>query len=382
MIKSQEFPSFGGRMPRMQIGVPREIKNHEYRVGLTPTAVKTLVDDGHTVTIEAGAGLGIAVEDDEWRSIGAKIASSAEEVWESELVVKVKEPLASEYPLLTRTQTLYAYLHLAAEAELTDALMHSGITAIAYETVQTNDGRLPLLAPMSEVAGKMGSQVGAHFLEKEPGGRGVLMGGATGAPPAQVVVIGAGVAGYNSTLVAAGMGASVTVLDTNQERLAAAQAIDPTRVTPVISTPQAIDALLPTADVVIGSVLIPGARAPKLVTAAHIASMPKGSVAIDIAIDQGGCFETSHVTTHSDPTYVVDGVTHYCVGNIPGAVPRTSTYALVNVTLPYLQSLAANGVDKAIQTDLALKKGVNVKGGMLVNEAVAKAHGLDWAALA
>jgi alanine dehydrogenase len=365
----------------MQIGVPREIKNHEYRVGLTPTAVKTLVDDGHSVKIQSGAGLGIAVEDDEWRSIGAHIAETAEEVWDCELVVKVKEPTAAEYHLLSRTQTLYTYLHLAAEAELTHALINSGITAIAYETVQTADGRLPLLAPMSEVAGKMGAQVGAHFLEKEPGGRGVLMGGATGAPPAQVVVIGAGVAGYNSTLVAAGMGAAVSVLDTNPDRLAAAQAIDPSRVTPIVSTPQAIDSLLPTADVVIGSVLIPGARAPKIVSAEHIASMPKGSVAIDIAIDQGGCFETSHVTTHSDPTYVIDGVTHYCVGNIPGAVPRTSTYALVNVTLPYLRFLA-NGVTDALQNDPALKKGVNVKGGIVVNEAVATAHGLDWASLA
>jgi alanine dehydrogenase len=366
----------------MQIGVPREIKNHEYRVGLTPTAVKTLIDDGHSVTMQSGAGLGIAVEDDEWRAIGATIAPTAEQAWDCEMVVKVKEPLEAEYPLLARTQTLYTYLHLAAEAELTNALIHSGITAIAYETVQTADGRLPLLAPMSEVAGKMATQVGAHFLEKEPGGRGVLMGGATGAPPARVVVIGAGVAGYNSALIAAGMGASVAVLDTNEQKLAAAQAIDPSRVTPIVSTPQAIGSLLPTADVVIGSVLIAGARAPKLVNAAHITSMPKGSVAIDIAIDQGGCFETSHVTTHSDPTYVVDGVTHYCVGNIPGAVPRTSTYALVNVTLPYLQAMANNGVDAAIAADPALKKGVNVKGGFLVNEAVALAHDLDWAALA
>jgi alanine dehydrogenase len=365
----------------MQIGVPREIKNHEYRVGLTPNAVKALIQDGHSVVVESQAGNGIAVDDEEWLSLGATIAPTPEQVWDCEMVVKVKEPLAAEYPLLSRTQTLYTYLHLAAEPDLTHALLASGITAIAYETVQTDDGRLPLLAPMSEVAGKMGAQVGAHFLEKEPGGRGVLMGGATGAPPAQVVVIGAGVAGYNSTLVAAGMGAAVTVLDTNEAKLAAAQAIDPSRVTPIVSTPQALDSLLPTADVVIGSVLIAGARAPKLVNAAHIKSMPKGSVVIDIAIDQGGCFETSHVTTHSAPTYVVDEVTHYCVGNIPGAVPRTSTYALVNVTLPYLMALANKGVEAAIASDPALKKGVNVKAGALVNEAVAVAHNLPYTPL-
>lgn len=365
----------------MHIGVPREIKNHEYRVGLTPNAVKTLIEDGHTVTIETGAGAGISVSDNDWQALGAEIAKSPEQVWSSEIVVKVKEPLPDEFPLLRRTQTLYTYLHLAAERELTKALIASGITAIAYETVQLPDGRLPLLAPMSEVAGKVGAQVAARFLEKEKGGRGILMGGATGAPPAQVVVIGAGVSGYNATLVAAGMGASVTVLDTSEEKLAAARAIDPSRVTGIISTPQAITSLLPTADVVIGSVLVAGARAPKLVTKEHIESMQPGAVVIDIAIDQGGCFETSHVTYHSDPIYTVNGVIHYCVGNIPGAVPRTSTYALVNATLPYLQTIVNNGAREAIATNPVLAKGVNVIDGKLVNEAVAKAHNLPYVPL-
>lgn len=365
----------------MQIGVPREIKNHEYRAGLTPNAVKSLVDNGHSVVIETEAGNGISVSDDEWRSLGASIAATPEEVWSCEIVVKVKEPLEAEYPLLSRTSTLYAYLHLAAERPLTGALIASGITAIAYETVQLPDGRLPLLAPMSEVAGKVATQVGAHFLEKAQGGRGILMGGATGAPPAHVVVIGAGVSGYNSTLVAAGMGASVTVLDRSPEKLEAARAINPSRVTPVVSTPEAISSLLPAADVVIGSVLVPGARAPKLVTRDHISSMQPGSVVIDVAIDQGGCFETSHVTYHSDPTYVVDGVIHYCVGNIPGAVPRTSTYALVNTTLPYLETMARDGVDAAIAADPVLAKGVNVRNGKLVNKPVAEAHGLPYSPL-
>jgi alanine dehydrogenase len=361
----------------MRIGVPREVKDHEYRVGLTPAAVQEIVTAGHDVNIETGAGLGIGVTDEEWTAVGATVVDSADDAWSVDIVVKVKEPVPSEYHLLDRPGTIFTFLHLAADRPLTDALIASNVTAIAYETVQPEDTqRLPLLAPMSEVAGRMSAQVAAHLLEREQGGRGILMGGVTGAPAAKVVIVGGGVAGQSAAIVAAGMGAEVTVLEVDLERVRHLVESSNGRIRSVPSNTGTIFGLLPTADVLIGAVLVPGARAPKVVSAQHIHSMPTGSVAVDIAIDQGGCFATSHMTTHSDPTYLVDEVIHYCVGNIPGAVPRTSTYALVNVTLPYLMQMLKNGVGGALRTDVGLARGVNVRHGAVTNAGVAQAHDL------
>jgi alanine dehydrogenase len=367
----------------MDVGIPRELKDHEYRVAITPSGVRELADAGHRVLVERAAGLGSSITDEEFRRAGATVLDTADEVWaESDLILKVKEPVPEEFHRLRKDQVLLTYLHLAASREVTEALLDSGTTAVAYETVELPDGRLPLLAPMSEVAGRMAPQVGAHLLERESGGRGVLMGGVSGVAAAKVVVLGGGMAGQNAAWIAQGMEAEVTLLDNNVDKLRYVDQIHKGRIVTLMSNRQTIEDLVLQADLVIGSVLIPGAKAPKLVTAAHVRAMKQGAVLVDISIDQGGCFETSHVTTHSDPTYVVDGVVHYCVGNMPGAVPHTSTYALTNVTLPYAVAIASAGLDDAVQADPPLARGINVYHGELAHEQVAAAHGLDWRPLA
>ena len=361
----------------MRIGVPTEVKVDEYRVAATPHAVHDLVADGHQVVIQAGAGNGSSLFDEEYVAAGATILDSAEEVWgESDLVLKVKEPLASEYGHLRSDLTLFTYLHLAADEKLTRALLDAGTTAIAYETVTDDEHRLPLLAPMSEVAGRMAPQVGAATLQSEHGGRGVLLGGVSGVQPAHVVVIGAGAAGGNAAWLAAGMEARVTVLDINMDRLRWIDAIHQGRITTLMSDSLTLAEQVADADLVIGAVLVPGARAPKLITRDHLATMKSGAVFVDIAIDQGGCAETSRVTTHSDPTYVVDDIVHYCVGNMPGAVPHTSTYALTNVTTPFSRRLA-NGVVAALEADPHLRNGLNTYAGQLTNVPVGEAHHMD-----
>jgi alanine dehydrogenase len=366
----------------VKIAVPKEIKNHEYRVAMTPAGVHELTAYGHDVFVEAGAGLGSAITDEEYLAAGAKILAMAEDVWaEGEMVMKVKEPIASEYPLLRRDQVLFTYLHLAADEPLTAALMAAGTTAIAYETVQTANGALPLLAPMSEVAGRLAPQVGAYALMKPSGGRGVLPGGVPGVMPARVVVIGGGVAGVNAATIAAGMGADVQVLDTNVDRLRQVDAQFQGRLRTITSNRYAIEEAAREADLVIGAVLVPGARAPKLISNALVAEMKPGSVLVDIAIDQGGCFADSHATTHADPTYDVHQSVFYCVANMPGAVPRTSTYALTNVTLPYATALANKGWAAALDADRALALGLNTHAGALTNAPVAEAHNLPHTAL-
>ncbi|TWP53262.1 alanine dehydrogenase [Lentzea tibetensis] len=361
----------------MRISVPREIKNHEYRVALTPAGAHELTSRGHDVFVEAGAGLGSAITDEEYLAAGAKVLASVEDVWnEGELVLKVKEPIAEEYPRLRKDQTLFTYLHLAADKPLTEALMSSGTTAIAYETVQLPSGALPLLAPMSEVAGRLAPQVGAFSLMKPSGGRGVLPGGVPGVAPARVVVIGGGVAGLNAATIAVGMGADVQILDTNVDRLRQIDAQFQGRLRTLASNSFAIEQAVKEADLVIGAVLVPGAKAPKLVTNALVADMKPGSVLVDIAIDQGGCFEDSRPTTHAEPTYEVHNSVFYCVANMPGAVPRTSTYALTNVTLPYAVALADKGWEAALKADRSLALGLNVHDGHLTNGPVAEATGL------
>ncbi|MEL6301481.1 MAG: alanine dehydrogenase [Pseudomonadota bacterium] len=357
----------------MKIGVPKEIKVLEYRVGMVPAGVRELVEDGHSVVVQTGAGEGIGMSDDDYRQAGAEVLPDAESVFASaELIVKVKEPQLSECNLLRPDQTLFTYLHLAADPDQTKALVGSGTTAIAYETVTANDGTLPLLTPMSEVAGRLSIQAGAFALQKANGGRGVLLGGVPGVLPANVVVVGGGVAGTNAAEMAIGLGARVTILDRSVPRLRHFDQVYGGRVQTQYSTRDAIDALLPEADLVVGSVLIPGAAAPKLVTAEHVRSMRAGAVLVDISIDQGGCFETSRPTTHADPTYVVDDVVHYCVTNMPGAVPRTSTFALTNVTLPFIKQLARNGWREALRADRHLAAGLNVHDGQVYYSAVAK----------
>jgi alanine dehydrogenase len=362
----------------VKIAVPREIKNHEYRVALTPAGVHELTAHGHDVFVEADAGQGSAITDEEYLAAGAKIVATAEEVWaEGELVLKVKEPIAEEYPHLRQDQVLFTYLHLAADEALTHALLDAGTTAVAYETVQTPNRALPLLAPMSEVAGRLAPQVGAYALMKPSGGRGVLPGGVPGVAPARVVVIGGGVAGINAATIAAGMGADVQVLDTNVDRLRQIDAQFRGQLKTVTSNRYAIEQAAREADLVIGAVLVPGARAPKLITNDLVKDMRPGSVLVDIAIDQGGCFEDSRPTTHADPTYEVHNSVFYCVANMPGAVPRTSTYALTNVTLPYAQALADKGWHKALKDDSALALGLNTHQGALTNAPVANAHNLS-----
>ncbi|HET6683434.1 MAG TPA: alanine dehydrogenase [Gaiella sp.] len=365
----------------MRIGVAREIKSQEHRVALTPAGALELVRRGHEVVVEEGAGAGSGFADEAYAAVGARTAG-VEEVWSSaELLLKVKEPIASEYGYLRENLTLFTYLHIAADEPLTRALLDSGIAAVAYETVETADRRLPLLAPMSEVAGRLAPQMGAWALEKAHGGRGILLGGVPGVPPAKVIVLGGGVVGINAAIIALGMQADVWVLDTSVDRMRELEIALDGRVTLAMSNRLQVEEVLPDADLVIGAVLVPGARAPKLVTRDMLGLMRPHAVLVDVAIDQGGCFETSHATTHDDPVFVVDEIVHYCVANMPGAVPVTSTKALTNVTLPYVEAIADKGLSRAIVEDPALAKGVNTIGGKLTYEAVAEAHGLPYTPL-
>ena len=362
----------------MKIGVAKEIKTDEYRVALTPAGARELVQRGHDVTVETGAGVGSAFADDAYEAAGARIAS-VEDVWaDSDLLLKVKEPIEPEYARLREGLVLFTYLHIAADEPLTRALVDSGIAAVAYETVETNNGGLPLLAPMSEIAGRLAAQAGAYFLEKPLGGRGLLLGGVPGVAPGRVVVIGGGMVGYNAAVIAIGLGANVTILERSLDRMRHLEEVLSGRVSLVMSSSLQIEESLRHADVVIGAVLIPGAVAPKLVTREMVAGMKDGAVLADVAIDQGGCAETSRPTTHSEPVYTVEGVTHYCVANMPGAVPITSTKALTNATLPYVEAVAEHGLAEAVARDPALARGVNVLDGEITYEAVADAHGLDY----
>ncbi|MDQ1706203.1 MAG: alanine dehydrogenase [Frankiaceae bacterium] len=363
----------------MRVGIPREIKDNEYRVAITPAGAHELVAAGHTVYLEKEAGLGSSLPDEDFVAAGAEILGSADDVWgEAELVLKVKEPIAEEYHRMRRGQVLFTYLHLAASAECTRALIESGTTAIAYETVQLADGSLPLLAPMSEVAGRLAPQVGAYHLMRQGGGRGVLMGGVSGVYAAKVVVLGAGVSGMNAAAIALGMQAEVLLLDRNIEKLRQADRIYQGHLQTIASNKYEVDRACVDADLVIGAVLVAGAKAPVLVSDDLVARMKPGSVLVDISIDQGGCFESSRPTTHSNPTYPVHQSIFYCVANMPGAVPHTSTYALTNVTLPYAERIASMGWQGAVQADVALARGVNVVDGVVVYGPVADAHGLSW----
>ena len=363
----------------MIVGIPTEVKDHEYRVAATPEGVRELTHADHRVIVQAGAGLGSAIADEHYTAAGAEIAPDADAVFaEADMIVKVKEPQPEEYERFRPGQIVFTYLHLAADAGLTNFLIERKVASVAYETVQTADGRLPLLAPMSEIAGRMAPHVAATWLERARGGRGVLMGGASGVAPAKVVILGAGMAGSNAAWIAAGMEAEVIVVDRDVERLRFIDQIWRGRIQTVASSRLAVEQLVLEADVVVGAVLVPGAKAPHLVSEEHVRRMRPGTVLVDISIDQGGCFATSRMTTHSDPTYVVDGVVHYCVGNMPGAVPRTSTYALTNVTLPYVQRIADVGLTEAIRRDPALARGVNVLEGDVTNAGVAEAHGLAF----
>ena len=363
----------------MKVGVPREVKNREYRVAITPAGVHELTRHGHEVVIESGAGIGSSIPDEDFTAAGAKILPTADDVWQTaDLILKVKEPVAEEYHRMRRDQVLFTYLHLAASRPCTDALMDSGITSIAYETVQLPDRSLPLLAPMSEVAGRMAPQVGAHHLQRDGGGRGVLMGGVSGVYAAKVVVLGAGVSGMNAAAIALGMQAEVLLVDLNIARLRSADAIYQGRCQTVASNAYEIERAVIDADLVIGAVLVPGARAPKLITNDLVARMKPGSVLVDIAIDQGGCFEASQPTTHDEPTYRVHDSVFYCVANMPGAVPHTSTYALTNVTLPYITAIANRGWRDALRADPALALGLSTHDGALTCQPVADAHGLPF----
>ncbi len=364
----------------MRVGVPKEIKNHEYRVGLVPAGVRELVNAGHEVLIQSTAGAGIGLADSAYQAAGARIVTTAAEIFAgADLVVKVKEPQLAECAMLRRGQVLFTYLHLAADPDQARALMASGVTAIAYETVTAADGSLPLLTPMSEVAGRMSVQVGAASLQKANGGSGVLLGGIPGVAPANVVILGGGVSGTSAAEIAVGMRADVTIVDRSLKRLRALDSIFGGRLKTVASTAGAIEALVMEADLVVGAVLVVGAAAPKLVTREMVRKMRPGSVMVDISIDQGGCFETSRPTTHTEPTFAVDGVVHYCVTNMPGAVPRTSTFGLTNATLPYVRALADHGAAAAMEQDPGLAHGLNVHEGAITHEAVA--HDLKLAYL-
>jgi alanine dehydrogenase len=363
----------------MLIGVPKEIKNHEYRVGLTPVSVREITTHGHKVIVETGAGDGIGCSDADYIAAGAEIIGTASEIFATaEMVVKVKEPQEVEYEQLRDGQLLFTYLHLAPDPDQTAGLVKSGVTAIAYETVTDRNGGLPLLAPMSEVAGRMAPQVGAAALQKANGGRGMLLGGVPGVAPAKVVVIGGGVVGTNAARIAAGMGADVIILDKNVKRLTQIDDLFGPRIKTQYATIDDTEALVYDADMVVGAVLIPGAAAPKLIHKNQLSKMKPGAVIVDVAIDQGGCFETSKATTHADPTYIVDDVVHYCVANMPGAVARTSTFALNNATLPFTLSLADKGWKKACQEDPHLAAGLNVHEGRVTYEAVARDLGYDY----
>ncbi|HZA12543.1 alanine dehydrogenase [Mycobacterium sp.] len=356
----------------MRVGIPTEIKNNEFRVAITPAGVAELTRRGHHVVIQAGAGAGSSISDTDFKAAGADIITGAEQVWDqADLLLKVKEPIEPEYALMRRGLTLFTYLHLAASAACTDALLRPGTTSIAYETVQTPDGGLPLLAPMSEVAGRLAAQVGAYHLMRSHGGRGVLMGGVPGVAPAEVVVIGGGTAGYNAARVASGMGADVTVFDVNINKLRQLDGEFGGRIQTRHSSMLELEAAVKRADLVIGAVLVPGAKAPKLVTNSTVAQMKSGAVLVDIAIDQGGCFEDSRPTTHDDPTFEVHDTVFYCVANMPGSVPRTSTFALTNATMPYVLKLADRGWRDACRADTALAKGLSTHEGALLNQQVA-----------
>ena len=363
----------------MRVGIPREVKDNEYRVAITPAGAHELAAAGHTVYLEKEAGVGSSIPDADFIAAGAEILGSADDVWaEADLVLKVKEPIAEEYHRLRAGQVLFTYLHLAASAECTKALIDSGTTAIAYETVQLADGSLPLLAPMSEVAGRLAPQVGAYHLMRQGGGRGVLMGGVSGVYAAKVVVLGAGVSGMNAAAIALGMQAEVLLLDLNIERLRQADRIYQGHLQTIASNRYEVERACVDADLVIGAVLVAGAKAPILVSDDLVSRMKPGSVLVDISIDQGGCFESSHPTTHSNPTYKVNESVFYCVANMPGAVPHTSTYALTNVTLPYAARIASLGWEAAVRADVALARGVNVVDGTMVYGPVAQAHDLPW----
>lgn len=363
----------------MLVGVPKEIKADEYRVALIPVGVEELTRSGHRVLVQTGAGQGSGIPDEDYAIHGAEVVATAEEVWKNaDLIVKVKEPLPEEWPLLRPGQVVFTYFHFAADERLTRAVMQSGITAIAYETIRDARGNLPLLTPMSEVAGRMSIQEGAKYLERPFDGRGILLGGVPGVLPANVVILGGGVVGANAAKVAAGLGANVTILDVNLDRLRYLDDVMPKNVTTLFSHRHNIVDNLARADLLIGSVLIPGARAPYLVRREDLKRMPPRAVIIDVAIDQGGCVETSRPTTHGNPTYIVDDIVHYCVTNMPGAVGRTSTYALTNVTLPYVLQLAKKGLDRTLHDSPALAYGVNIRAGKVTNPAVAETFGLEY----
>jgi alanine dehydrogenase len=366
----------------MIVGLPKEIKDNENRVGLVPAGVRALVSAGHEVVVERDAGAGSGIPDEQYVSAGAKILATADEVFRhAEMIVKVKEPVGPEYQRLREGQILYTYLHLAPAKALTDMLLDRKVSGVAYETITGRNGSLPLLTPMSEVAGRMSVHVGAYYLQKSNGGRGVLLSGVPGVPPADVVIIGGGVVGTNAAKIAAGMGADVTILETSPDRMRELDDIFLGRVKTVASNSHTLEEGCRRADLLIGAVLIPGAAAPKLVSRALIAQMKPGAVAVDVAVDQGGCFETTHATTHSDPVYTVDGVIHYCVANMPGAVARTSTFALTNSTLRYALQLANKGLKKAVGDDPHLAEGVNTYGGKLTYKAVADAQGKTYTPL-
>ena len=366
----------------MIVGLPKEIKDNEYRVGLTPAGVRALTDAGHKVVVERSAGDGSGFDGKLYERAGARILETADDVWsQGEMIVKVKEPIAVEYPRMRDGQLLFTYLHLAPDNELTKQLLDRRVTGIAYETITDRRGALPLLTPMSEVAGRMAIQVGAHYLEKMSGGGGVLLGGVPGVPAARVVIIGGGVVGTNAAKIAVGMGAHVTIIDNNLDRLRELDDIFLSKISTLASNAYMIQDAISTADLIVGAVLVPGGAAPKLVTRNMLKDVPRGAVIVDVAVDQGGCIETTHPTTHSNPTYYVEDVLHYCVANMPGAVPRTSTFALTNATLPYALKLANKGFIDAITSDEGLKAGVNTYAGKLTYEAVALAQGREYTPL-
>ena len=366
----------------MIVGLPKEIKDNEYRVGLTPAGVRALKDAGHEIRVEANAGAGSGFEDTLYERAGATIVPSADDVWASaDMIVKVKEPIAPEYPRMREGQLLFTYLHLAPVPDLTQELLKRKVTGIAYETITDRRGTLPLLTPMSEVAGRMAIQVGAHYLEKMSGGRGILLGGVPGVPAARVVIIGGGVVGTNAAKIAVGMGAHVTIIDNNLDRLRELDDIFLSKISTLASSAYMIHDAISLADLIVGAVLVPGAAAPKLVTRSMLKDVPNGAVIVDVAVDQGGCIETTHPTTHSNPTYYVEGVLHYCVANMPGAVPRTSTFALTNATLPYALKLANKGFLGAISSDPGLKEGVNTYAGHCTYEAVATDQRIPFSSL-
>jgi alanine dehydrogenase len=364
------------------VGLPKEIKDNEYRVGLTPAGVRALKDAGHSIMVERDAGAGSGFDNDLYERAGATIVDSADDVWAgAEMIVKVKEPIAPEYPRMREGQLLFTYLHLAPDRELTKQLIDRKVTGIAYETITDRHGQLPLLTPMSEVAGRMAIQVGAHYLEKMSGGRGILLGGVPGVPAARVVIIGGGVVGTNAAKIAVGMGAHVTMIDNNLDRLRELDDIFLSKISTLASSAYMIQDAISQADLIVGAVLVKGAAAPKLITRSMLKEVPNGAVIVDVAVDQGGCIETTHPTTHSNPTYYVEGVLHYCVANMPGAVPRTSTFALTNATLPYALKLANKGFIHAIASDPHLKEGVNTFAGACTYEAVAVDQGISFTPL-